>query len=166
MAAYRIAAIDPGPARSAMVIWDGAVIRARELLPSDELVAVLPTLATGCDAVAIEVLQCFGMAVGAETFETAYIIGRLMERSPLPVQRVRRSDVKMHHCHSTRARDSNIRQALIDRFGPPGTKRSPGLLYGLKADLWSAMAIAAYAHDCQGRAGGCDTGGGAFPPLP
>ena len=44
-------------------------------------------------------------------------------------------------------RDANIRQALIDRYGPGkdraiGRKLSPGPLYGLSGDCWSALAVA------------------------
>jgi hypothetical protein len=46
-----------------------------------------------------------------------------------------------------RATDANIRASLIDRYGPGkdsaiGSKRSPGPLYGLKGDEWSALAVA------------------------
>jgi hypothetical protein len=50
-----------------------------------------------------------------------------------------------------RAKDSNIRQALIDRFGEPGTKKVPGLLYGIKKDEWSALALGVFWHDTQNR---------------
>jgi hypothetical protein len=54
--------------------------------------------------------------------------------------------VKLHLCESVRANDSNIRAALIDRFGPGkekavGRKATPGPLFGLKGDEWSALAI-------------------------
>jgi len=58
-----------------------------------------------------------------------------------------RKTVAAHLCNTSRANDSNIRQALIDRFGPGrekaiGTKKNPGPLYGIKKDLWSALAVA------------------------
>lgn len=144
---YRVTAIDPGPVKSAVLEWDGRRIYRAGILENGDLLARLKTLSSDSDAVAIEHLQCYGMAVGREVFETAYYIGRLTERSPVAVARVYRSEVKMHHCQSMRAKDSNIRQALIDRFGAPGTKAKPGLTYGLKADLWSAFAIAVYHYD-------------------
>ena len=40
-----------------------------------------------------------------------------------------------------KAKDSNIRQALIDRFGPVGTKKNPGWFYGVSKDVWAAIAV-------------------------
>ena len=45
---------------------------------------------------------------------------------PEAVIRVKRSAVKLHQCGSNRAKDANVRQALIDKMGPPGTKKAPG----------------------------------------
>lgn len=61
-------------------------------------------------------------------------------QSPLP-----RRAVKLALCGDSRAKDANIRQALIDRFGGSaaiGRKAAPGPLYGISRDVWSALAIA------------------------
>ena len=58
-----------------------------------------------------------------------------------------RKDIKMNLCNTTRAKDSNIRQALIDRFGVPGTKKSPGMMYGLHKDMIQAFAVAVTYFD-------------------
>jgi hypothetical protein len=58
-----------------------------------------------------------------------------------------RRDVKLHLCGSARAKDPNIRQALLDRFGPVGTKKAPGPLYGVKSHIWSALAVAVTASE-------------------
>jgi hypothetical protein len=63
------------------------------------------------------------------------------------VQLVYRRDVKLHLCHSPRAKDANVRQALIDRLGPQGTKKNPGPTYGMKSHLWAALAVGVYAMD-------------------
>jgi hypothetical protein len=141
-----ILGIDPGPKQSACLTWDGEQIRGAAITENSQLRLEY----TGNIVVAVEHLQCFGMAVGASVFETAYWVGefrRACKLANLPFVPVTRGEVKMHWCHSMRATDSNIRQALIDRFGAPGVKKSPGLTYGLKKDLWSAFAIAAMTWD-------------------
>jgi hypothetical protein len=40
-----------------------------------------------------------------------------------------------------KAKDSNIRQSLIDRFGVVGVKNNQGWFYGFKSDIWSAYAV-------------------------
>jgi len=44
-----------------------------------------------------------------------------------------------------RAKDANIRQALLDLIGPQGTKKTPGPTYGIKSHTWAALAVAVYA---------------------
>ena len=137
--------IDPGPIQSAYAIWDGKFIRGSGIKNNRDLV-----LPSSNMTVAIEHLQCFGMAVGASVFETAYAIGEMRcacrQKGTLWLP-VYRSEVKMHFCNSMRAKDANIRQALIDRLGPPGTKKNPGTTYGIHVDLWSALAIAVMTKD-------------------
>ena len=47
----------------------------------------------------------------------------------------------MNLCGQTKAKDTNVRQALIDRFGVVGTKKNQGWFYGFKADIWQAYAL-------------------------
>jgi hypothetical protein len=88
-------------------------------------------------------------------FETCVWIGRFVQEwetltgaEPL---RVFRREVKLHLCGSPRAKDANIRQALIDRYGGKeaaiGRKASPGPLHGVSGDVWSALAVAVCAAD-------------------
>lgn len=89
-------------------------------------------------------IASYGMPVGKEVFETCVWIGRFVELAKLQntdVEYIYRKDEKMNICHNMKAKDSNIRQALIDRFGPVGTKKNPGWFYGFKADIWSAYAV-------------------------
>ncbi len=103
---------------------------------------------------AIEMIASYGMAVGREVFETCVWIGRFQEAIEQHgglVRLIYRRDVKLYHCQSARANDANIRAALIDRYGPGreraiGIKRSPGPLFGIKADVWSALAVALTAE--------------------
>jgi 5-methylcytosine-specific restriction protein A len=58
------------------------------------------------------------VAVGAEVFDTVLWAGRFAEAAHrVPVVLLPRRAVKLALCGDSRARDANIRQALIDRFG-------------------------------------------------
>jgi hypothetical protein len=110
-----------------------------------QVLDALDHFATKFDDVVIEMVASYGMPVGAEVFETVYWIGRFAqaaEAAGAKVHRIKRLQVKQHICHDSRAKDSNIRQALIDRFGPVGTKKDKGWFYGFKADMWAAYALA------------------------
>jgi len=76
-------------------------------------------------------IASYGMAVGKEVFETCVWIGRFIEIARLrniEVEYIYRKEEKMNLCNSMKAKDSNIRQALIDRFGEVGTKKNPRLV--------------------------------------
>ncbi len=89
-----------------------------------------------------------GMAVGREVFATVFWSGRFAQAwsehhgnggtwSMLP-----RRAVKLALCSSMKAKDTNIRQALLDRYGGAASAKKGGPLYGLKSHMWSALAIA------------------------
>ena len=140
----KLLAIDPGPQESAWVLWDGE-IRLKDKVPNERLLTMLRGGGDPRDRCAIEMIAHYGtgMPAGAEVFDTCVWIGRFMQafgadRTTL----VKRHEVKTHLCGSQRAKDGNIRQALIDRLGPQGTKRAPGRTYGVSGDVWSALAVA------------------------
>lgn len=138
-------AIDPGSERSAFVFMErGQVISAS--IWDNESVLLMLRDAKGSERVVVEMVASYGMPVGREVFETCVWIGRFAEAAG-DAEYVYRKDVKMHLCGSMRAKDSNIRQALIDRFGPSkeraiGNKANPGPLYGFRKDMWQALAVA------------------------
>jgi hypothetical protein len=105
------------------------------------------------DRVAIEMISSYGMPVGQEIFDTCIWIGRFIEVAPAWPQLVPRRDVKLHHCEDSRAKDSNVAQALIDRFTPgarhrgKGTRTEPGWFHGFHHDVWQAYALAVYVAD-------------------
>lgn len=149
-----ILGIDPGPEQSGWVaLEDGRVIECRPDTDNDD--AMLSVISHYSKAyLAIEQIASYGMAVGESTFETVYWSGRFAEawlrECPYLNQRViriPRIDIKMHLCHDSRAKDANIRQALIDRLGPPGTKQSPGATYGVTKHAWAALAVAVTAAE-------------------
>lgn len=109
-----------------------------------------------CD-VAIEMVASYGMSVGKTVFDTCVWIGRFYEAirrySNVNPTFIYRKDEKMCLCHTMKAKDSNIVQALVDRFAPDtpnkgkGTKKDKGFFYGFKKDIWQAMAVACTYHD-------------------
>ena len=103
----------------------------------------------GYDYIVIEGIISYGMPIGKTTLHTKFFVGRLFQLALSKVEEnnifiISRKEVLLHHCGSVRAKDSNLRQALIDKFGEPGTKKSPGFTYGISKDVWSAFGIATY----------------------
>lgn len=142
--AFAMLAIDPGPTESAWVGTEGGVV----LFGKEPNETILTRIcAVHWNAVVVEMIASYGMAVGAEVFETCVWIGRFEQtcRARAPFHRMFRRDVKLHWCGTTKANDSNIRQAVIDHYGGKekaiGNKRTPGPLYGIKADVWQALAL-------------------------
>ena len=104
-----ILGIDPGNRESAYVVIDGD---CRPLtigkVTNDELLDELVGMTYTVDLVAIEMIASYGMAVGAEVFETCVWIGQYKQRcldAGAPVQLVYRRDVKLNLCGSARAKD-------------------------------------------------------------
>ncbi len=151
----RILAIDPGSENSAFVFWDSNQQKVidKGILPNKDLLFnIRHPWESKIDRLCVEMIASYGMPVGKEIFETCLLIGRIMEiwKWIYPINEthlIYRKDIKLHFCQSARAKDSNIRQALIDKFGPPGTKKNPGRLYGIKADEWAALAVAVYFQE-------------------
>lgn len=155
----RLLAIDPGNTESAYVVIDGQCRPERfAKVPNDELLAGVGLAGVGVDLVVIEMVASYGMAVGAEVFETCVWIGRFQQAllswvGADNIHLVKRLPVKLHHCHDSKAKDANVRQALVDRFAPgqpnhgKGTKRQPGWFYGFHSDVWASYALAVYAAD-------------------
>jgi hypothetical protein len=145
-----IIAIDPGPVQSAILEWDGKRVVFAAQVPNSVVLANLKVLDSSCQ-LCIEMIASYGMPVGAEVFNTCVWIGRFWEAWTKTPRLVYRREVKLHHCGSMKAKDSNIRQALIDKYGAPGTKAAPGVTYRLKADLWAAFGIATYVAETEGQ---------------
>lgn len=156
-----VIAIDPGPEESAVIAWNGVNVVSAVYDPNPAVIQHLRESGgrpLNDTPLVIEKIASYGMAVGAEVFETVFWSGRFAEAYGFSsVHRVTRGEVKMHLCHSMRAKDGNVRQALLDRFGGKekavGKKASPGALYGISGDLWAALAVAVTFWDThQGKA--------------
>ena len=139
-----ILAIDPGNVNSAYVLMEKETYKPIEFELLENNLVREKVLNLDYDCLAIEMVASYGMAVGESVFDTCVWIGRFIEcvqERNIPYTRVYRIEEKMNICHDSRAKDSNIRQALIDRFGIVGTKKNPGFFYGFKKDIWAAYAV-------------------------
>ena len=152
-----ILAIDTGTTETGYCILEAETYKPLQFgkVANSEILDIIRCVGEYGDArIAIEGFQSFGMPLGQSTIESITWNGRyiqLAEDNNIPWEYVYRKDEKIHLCGTMKAKDANIRQALIDRFGEVGVKKSPGFFYGFKGDIWSAMAIGVVALD---RAGG------------
>ncbi len=150
-----ILAIDPGTEKAGIILLgSGQEILESHVMPNDEVLTYIASLETRPKWLAIEQVKSYGMAVGETTFKTVEWSGRFIQQwlnvtefLEDNVLRLPRLEIKLHLCHSPRANDGNIRQALIDRLGQPGSKRDPGPTYNIKSHMWAALAVAITAHD-------------------
>ncbi|MCD7805406.1 MAG: hypothetical protein LUH03_09775 [Oscillospiraceae bacterium] len=158
----KILAIDPGNIKSAYCLIDGETLRPLDfdILGNEDLRHYLRQMPfEEGDWAAIEMIASYGMPVGREVFDTCRWIGRFEEtltrRLLAPPTLVYRMEEKQHICHNSRANDSNIRRALIDRFATHdlktgrGTKKNPDWFYGFRADIWAAYAVAITCAELQ-----------------
>ena len=145
-------AVDPGTILSGWCLFDGENVISHGVYENVDMLQMIQRNADRADTLAIEMIASYGMAVGREVFETCVWIGRFQQawESPEQVRKIYRKDVKLHLCGTPRAKDANIRQALIDLFPATGggkvpqvgTKNSPGPLYGVGTHVWPALAVA------------------------
>lgn len=163
---HYVLAIDPGDKQSGYALIDIDTYKPidfgkvdNELLRAKMLEGVfgeVDAIGNGDEVcVAIEMVASYGMPVGKEVFDTCVWIGRFAEvaysakygysRQYADPDLIYRKQVKLNLCGQTKAKDANIRQALIDRFASTpsgkGTKKEPDWFYGFSADAWAAYAV-------------------------
>lgn len=154
-----ILAIDPGNIESGYVLVEHDGEEIRKVLDVGKVpnFKIFPIFCReDYQHVAIEMVASMGMPVGQEVFDTCFWIGRFWEYAELyrqgyQIQKIFRWEEKLYLCGCLSAKDKNIRQALIDRYGVVGTKKEPGFFYvnGTKfaKDMWAAMAVAVTYFD-------------------
>lgn len=137
-----ILAIDPGNIESAYCLIDSKTYKPIEFGKIDNTLLLIKLKELEYDKLIIEMIASYGMAVGASVFDTCVWIGRFIQARKCPdFEYIYRKEEKINLCNSMKAKDSNIRQALIDRFGDVGVKKNPGFFYGFKKDIWAAFAV-------------------------
>jgi hypothetical protein len=145
-----ILAIDPGTEQSGWCrFYHGHVEKSGVM---DNAAMLEEIKRSSADVLAIEMVASYGMPVGREVFETVLWSGRFLQAwcAPDDVLLVYRKDVKMHLCGTPKAKDSNIRQAILDMFARTGggkcpqigVKSAPGPLYGVSSHAWPALGVA------------------------
>lgn len=134
-----ILAIDPGTRVSTLVGYgDGKVLSVQRDMENITVVHAL--MCASCWTVVFEQVT---YSKGPHVLLTQRWSGRMEQAcytSGTPCHFLPRLDVKMHLANG-RAKDPQIRAALIDRFG--GTYKKPGpALKGIAGHAWSALAVA------------------------
>lgn len=155
----KLLAIDPGNEESALLVYDTQTRRPViwEKMPNEAARRMVDQYrwTRHCHLLVVEMIASYGMPVGVEVFETCVWVGRFIERwcseHGRAPEMVYRRDVKLHLCGNSKAKDANVRQALIDRYGGKkkaiGLKATPGPLYGLTGDCWAALGVAVTAAE-------------------
>lgn len=157
-----ILAIDPGPERSAWLVWnpEGEQIIACGEEPSLAVCEHVREAAFRGTPVAVEAVTCYGGPVGAETYDTCYWIGeirRICRGATHEALIVPYRDISRNLCKIAGAKEAQISAALKERF----SKATLAPVYGMrsKAELVagegegknghmrSALALAVYVGD-------------------
>ena len=169
----RLLSIDPGSEQSGFVVYaprcygplSDELVLEHGVASNEELLARC-WRTRGPDEpqhLAIEMFASYGMSVGKTVFETCIWIGRFIEAwGAKDYTMVTRHEVKMNLCHTKNSNDSNVRQALLDRWGGKeaaiggkgkgkGKGNTPcGPLHGVASHAWSALAVAVTWADTRG----------------
>ena len=103
------------------------------------------------DVFVYEKFMSYGMTIGQTTIDSIEWNGRYKQRAIdvgcKKIVALPRKEVKINLCGTMKAKDTNIRQALIDRFAKfdfkngKGTKNNRDVFYGVSADCWSSIAL-------------------------
>ena len=151
-----ILALDPGTDKTGYCVLMEQDVMASGVLPNAEMLAYVQRghFKVNGHHLAIEMIASYGMPVGREVFETCVWIGRFIQAWGGKAELVYRKDVKMHLCGTAKAKDGNVRQAILDLYPRTGggatpqvgTKGQPGPLYGVSTHAWAALGVALTAR--------------------
>lgn len=143
----KILSIDPGNIESAYCLIDTETYKPIKFAKAENELVLYEIEKEEYDLLVIEMIASYGMAVGKSVFDTCVWIGRFIQASPKDFEYIYRKEEKMNLCGSMKAKDSNIRQSLIDRFAEfdlkqgKGTKDNKDFFYGFKSDIWASYAV-------------------------
>lgn len=155
-----ILSVDTGTLQSAYVQYDieFSEILAFGKVENGALLDLIEELR--CDHLALEMFKSYGNILGDSVLQSCVWLGRFIERWQVCTNyrgeftMIPRKTIVNAICHNPRAKDSNVRQALIDIFNTHpkaalgeripaiGSSKNKGPLYGISKDVWSALAVA------------------------
>lgn len=149
----RVLALDPGNVQSGWCIMDRETLRPLQFDKTEnrELARMIMDGELEFDEFVAERVRSYGMAVGREVFMTCEWTGRFVQialEKGVLVSYIHRKDEKLHICGDSRAKDVNLRRALIERFATKdlkngkGRKGDPDWFYGFHGnDIWAAYCV-------------------------
>lgn len=146
----KLLSLDVGTTESAFCIIDIDTYKPLKFgkISNEELLKIVKE--EQYDEMVYEEFQSYGMPIGQTTITSITWNGRYIQSTldrNKPVFRVYRKDEKINLCRTMKAKDSNIRQALIDRFATfdfkngKGVKGNKDFFYGFSKDVWAAFAV-------------------------
>lgn len=154
----KILAIDAGTEQSGFCIMEVDTYKPVMFgkIDNEELLRIV---LEGCyDALVYEEFQSYGMPIGKTTIVSITWNGRFIQAAVSlgkPFYPILRVEEKVYICGTTKAKDANLRAAMIERFAKfdfkngKGTKANPDWFYGFSKDSWSAAIIATTWNDKQ-----------------
>lgn len=115
-----VVGIDPGFIESAFCIYDGERPTLTDKVRNEMLLEILQRQMWADGTLVIEQIKNYGNAMGDETIWTVFWSGRFAQvwaSLGREFEMIPRATVKAHICRNPSANDSNIWQALKDRYG-------------------------------------------------
>ncbi len=163
-----ILAIDPGNTESGYAVIEMPEFKLLDFgkIKNEDLLYRIDCGEHDFDKVAVEMVACYGMPVGKDVFETCVWIGRFVQALDSrfdvilydQLAYIYRKEEKLTLCGSLKAKDANIKQALVNRYAKhdfksgKGTKKNPDTFYGVSADVWQAIAVGVTYYELKGGA--------------
>lgn len=149
--------LDPGTTHTGMCFFDsetGLVQGSGRKLDNNVLFNMINT-DSDADVLVMEDIVPQGL-IGRTTIETIKWLGRFETAAlfgpELETIYITRPAVKKHLTGKVnKITDKHIRQAVIDKIYPTYTRKDQGLLLGVTADAWSAVAIGIVWSETVGR---------------
>lgn len=153
-----ILALDVGTERTAYTLLNSNYeILSSDIISNEELLIEIKKMKEFANIFVFEEFASYGMPIGKTTMEAIKWNGRFIQKALdcgyKEIVPMLRKDVKINLCQTMKAKDTNIRVALVERYAKhdfkrgKGTKDNPDVLYGFKKDMYSSLAIATTYFD-------------------